>query len=420
MARTAWHSVISVALVLFLLAGCSGSKAPSQSAASSDGPRSEAPKELQKLTVNVGHLAVVGTAYGAAPAYRLRQSKLFEQNARKYGYDLTVNWKVFPFAPQLVADAASGGVQIGTIATFPLLIQLGKNQPVHPLHVSMGRWEFVIITSKDGKIKSFEDLKGKTVGVAKGTTIQEFFEMFSRLELGGTPEQLGIKVVEQNVPVAVMPPGMDAVVTSTSIWLQLKERGKQDVLVNSFGITGPNYDGPLGKGAGHKVPSVDKSPFAPEGYVALRHIYNTFGDFSQKHPNVVKAWVLAYQQTIEELGNLPVDKVTDVFPADTWQSAPRKPFEEQAVKPDLLYAHRKWIWPTEGEIRIMEEEAKMMVGMGLLQSPLSRKEILDKFATNQPILKAAYEEMGKNPAGTAFTDPKAADLRGKPVWELSN
>ncbi len=36
----------------------------------------------------------------------------------------------------------------------------------------------------------------------------------------------------------------------------------------------------------------------------------------------------------------------------------------------------------------------------------------------QALLKDAYEKSGSKPAAAAFEAPDAADLRGKPAWEL--
>ncbi|MDQ3691690.1 MAG: hypothetical protein M3406_16995 [Chloroflexota bacterium] len=354
----------------------------------------------------------------AAVIHSLEESGRFEEAAREYGYNLTVTYKQFPFAPELIADASAGGIQIGTIATFPMLIQISQEQAIAPLHVSFGDWEFMIVVDKDGPIKDFDDLRGKTVGLAQGTTLQEFFEVFSLLELGGTPADLGIQIVQQPIPVAAMPPGIDAIVTYVPAWATLQERGNVDVLVNSFGETGPAYEGPLGSGAGHEVPSVNDSPFAPEGYVALRHFFNTFGGFEREHPDVVKAWLIAYQETLREFGEQEPSEVSEVFPEELWTSVPRDQYEELSIGRDLLYEHRDWIWPTDGELEIMVAETEFMVQMGLLEAPLTKEQILAAFEPNLGILQEAYEELGAYPEDDVFTDTDSGDVRGAPVWDV--
>jgi hypothetical protein len=42
------------------------------------------------------------------------------------------------------------------------------------------------------------------------------------------------------------------------------------------------------------------------------------------------------------------------------------------------------------------------------------------FAKAAPLLQKAYEATGKVPAEAAFTDSTATDLRGLPVWRMSD
>jgi ABC-type nitrate/sulfonate/bicarbonate transport system substrate-binding protein len=394
----------TVALLGTLTAcGASGDEAGGESAAAVekvDGPT---------VDVNVGYLTDVNSVMAAAVIHRLEQTRLFEKTAAERGFNVNVSYKQFPFAPPLIADAQTGGVHIGTIATYPILLQLQQNQKVRPLHVSFGGWRFLLVVRKDGSIRDFDDLRGKTVGLARGTTLEQFFNNFVQTEMGQSPKELGIKTVEQALPVAAMPPGMDAMVTYVPGWLTVEQAGNLEVLVDSFGKTGEAYEGPLGSGAGHTVPSVSDSPLAPEGYVALRHMFSAFGGFDEKHPEVIEAWLVAYQQTLRELNGQSPSEISALFPEELWKTMPRKPYEEQAIAEDLLYRDRDWIWPTEGDIEIMEKEAPEGV---------DRARILDAFEPNLELLEKAYNDTGSYPESDVFTEAGTRDKRGMPVWAV--
>jgi hypothetical protein len=48
--------------------------------------------------------------------------------------------------------------------------------------------------------------------------------------------------------------------------------------------------------------------------------------------------------------------------------------------------------------------------------PIEMKQVKENFEVVTPIMKAAYEEMGAFPKADAFTDAKAKDRRGLPLW----
>jgi hypothetical protein len=58
-------------------------------------------------------------------------------------------------------------------------------------------------------------------------------------------------------------------------------------LLRNDGTTGPAYDGPEGKGEGHKIASFAKTPFAPEAYYPHRIWWVAREEFLQKNPKAV-------------------------------------------------------------------------------------------------------------------------------------
>ena len=371
----------------------------------------------EKVRIGVGTLTEVSGGSLFATRTYLEKSKLFEQTAKKFGYDVEVKWLTFPFAPELVSAAAAGDVQIGTIASFPIIRQISLGQQIYPLQLAWAGWRNLIVVRKGGSVKSFEDLKGKTIGVALGTTLEAFVRTFIQLELGASAEELGIKLVSQPFPVPTMPRGMDALLTFYPAFLQVEDKGDLQILVDSFGTTGPGYEGPLGKGAGILVPSAKKSPFWPEGYAVSRGYWVLFGDLARQHPKLVEAWLIANESAFRTLSKMPLKEFTEYFPGSLWTKVSREGFENKFLKPELLL-RRGWTWPTEGEIDLMADESNVLNKMGALKSSLSKDDIRKNYEPIIPLLLEAYKALGSYPPRNVFLDSSAQDKRGRPVWDM--
>ena len=150
--------------------------------------------------------------------------------------------------------------------------------------------------------------------------------------------------------------------------------------MNSFGYTEDYYDGPLGKGAGHMLPSVKNSPFYPDGYYLHRSFWVLRNALGEKHPNPE-----------------PGAKV---------------------VKDDVLFS-RGWSWPTENDARAVLEVSKFLVEGRVIEKPLSRAQVKNSFSLTAPMVKQAYERLGAQPPAAEFMRTDVADQRGQPVWEMA-
>ncbi|MEW5867492.1 MAG: PhnD/SsuA/transferrin family substrate-binding protein [Bacillota bacterium] len=287
-------------------------------------------------TVTVGIGVHEQSTFQQAVQYYNEKHRIIEKTAKElFNIDLKLKWYTFPFAPQHIAAMQAGDVQIGSFATFPIITQIKKRGvTLAPLTESLGAYEFLLMVKKDGPIKTFEDLKGKNVAVPVGTSPHGAFELFVLTEFGKTPRELGINIVNQPWHAAYMPPGIDAFITyypAATIFL-----GTEIVpLVSMLGYTGEAYDGPLGKGAGHRIPSVKNSPFYPEGYIALRNWFMAANGYEKKEPEVCIAFMVGHQKIIQALAKMTPHEITEYYPADEWKTTPRKAYEELALARDL-------------------------------------------------------------------------------------
>lgn len=408
-----------VGAVAAFVAACAPVAAPTPTVQPAARTSATPTKALKKLQIGIG-------VFPFGPMQRSfwhydEKNHVVGQVARDLGYDLSVTWKLFSGAPAELPAFKSGDIVIGPMATFPLIAQTKQGGKFQVLTNTLGMYRFLVMVRKGGPIRTFEDLKGKTIGVALGSAHQSAFEQFLLAEFGQPSSALGIRYVNQPIPVPTMPPGLDAYVTFIPAILPALEDPNSNIgplLSLSPAETGPAYDGPLGKGAGHPIPSAKKSPFYPEGYTSLRNPFIVTEAFVKEHPDVVKAFVIAHQRVNRELAALPPGKVTDLWPAATWNQMPRKAFEEQSLAVDLVYKFRDWVWPTKALADIMWFESAAMVEMGVLKEPLSQSELGSMFTDTAPILKTAYEALGQYPPQTVFSDTTKGDLRGVPIWQV--
>ncbi len=80
---------------------------------------------------------------------------------------------------------------------------------------------------------------------------------------------------------------------------------------------------------------------------------------------------------------------------------------------------RGWSWPTEADARAVLETSKFMADNKVIAKPLEWAKIKDAFSRTAPLVKQAYDTLGSKPAAAEFLRTDVADLRGRPVWELS-
>lgn len=379
------------------------------------GVPAQAQQALRAVTVTVGLLD--NSTYHQVFQYYDQRQGIVAAAGKRLGLDMKVQYRTFPRAPELLAAMKAGDVQVGCMATFPFIAQIKQNVPLHPLWNPIGSYEWLLLVNKNSQIRSLDDLKGKKIGLGIGTEDQLAFENFVASEFGRTPQELGMEYISQPIPSPFVPEGIDARVMFVPAAIPALKAGRMEVLMSFRGTTGEHYSGPLGKGAGHAIPSAAKSPFAPEGFTALRQYCAAYGDFIDRNGDAATALTIAYQQMITEVNSWPLDRISDLYPASFWEAMDRKLFEQLSLGRDLVYKRRPWIWHTEGEFTIAQRASEVMARAGAIKAPLTRDEWCGAFTKSLPIIRAAYQATGV-PAAAAFGDTKAGDLRGRPVWEF--
>lgn len=367
----------------------------------------------QKLTVSIGRLP--WGALNSPITQHMMRTKMVEAEAKQLGYDLTLDWRDYPSAVPQVEAMQAGKLDLGVWGNVPIVRNIAAGQPIHVLALAEGGLNFQVAVPKDSPIKTIEDLKGKRIGTLLGGDPHFFLAMLLKAHFGNAdPAAHGITMIQSPsfTMLASMPKGLDAVTLITPSFLLGQEQKTLDGLVDNFGRTGAAYEGPLGKGANHPVPSVRKSEFYPEGYYLHRTMWVGRGDFIKQHPKVIVAFLTALNRATQQVAKMNPNDISDIA-KEYWKLPPNQ--GSIIVKDDLLYK-RSWTWLTEGDLRSIVANSRFMKEAKLLPTELTWDDVIRNISPVAPLAKEAWERSQRHPAPDAFTS-SAADMRGAVMWD---
>ncbi len=349
-----------------------------------------------------------------AQAEYYRQTKVYEKWARKFGYDLTVEYRDFLSGLPVNEALISGTIQIGLVGSAPMVQLLSRGIPIHPIAEAESRLEFTVALPVNSPIKDLQDLVDRraTIGTLIGSEIHRFvLEMF-QAEFGKTPDALGVRLVQMTQPdMLAMPKGVDAVTpASPGVYKMQNVTRNGSILVSSYGTTGPAHR----RGPGQVMPGARNAWAWPEGYIGQRGFYVVRAELVREHPDLVVAFLLAHQETSRALHR--------DYPR-IWALGNRyfqMPFEaaRPAIANGMLFTIRDWVWITEGDIAHAIHGARFMYRAGTLKKPVDWGLAVETLSPVAPLVRRAYEAAGSYPGLDEFLKKDTPDFRGYPSWML--
>lgn len=368
------------------------------------------------LKISIGRIP---WAAGNSPMSQyLIENKLVEKRAAELGYDLTIDWREYPTALPMVEAMVGNNLDIGMWGNTPIIRAIASGLPISPLVVGEGHLRFLITVRKDSPIRKAQDLAGKTIGVSLGGDPQSALTQMLKFELGvkDVMKEAGIKYINMptHAQAASVPNGVDATCTISPAYFAAQASGTTAIM-NSFGYTEDHYDGPAGKGAGHLLPSARKSPFFPDGYYLHRSFWIGRNALIEQHPQAVVAFLVAQQEAVAALTAMDAGAVSQMVKA-YWKLDAQA--GAKVVKDDVLFS-RGWSWPTEKDALAVLESSKYMADNRQIPRALSWAKVREQFERTAPLVQQAYERLDRKPAAAEFLRTDVADLRGRPVWEIS-
>lgn len=154
----------SLLLVAGGLAGCGGG-------GNADAVRDDGSVDLSKVTLTVGDQK------GGSQALLSAAGDLDELPYK-------IEWKPFTSGPPLLEAVSSGAVDVGGVGNTPPLFAIDQKKKLKVVSAySQGASGDAILVPKGSKIRSVEDLKGKKVAVAKGSSAN--YNLLAQLDEAG-------------------------------------------------------------------------------------------------------------------------------------------------------------------------------------------------------------------------------------------
>ncbi|MBX3576134.1 MAG: ABC transporter substrate-binding protein [Rhizobiaceae bacterium] len=364
-------------------------------------------------SIVVGRQPVSGSSV-AITRYMI-DNKVFEEEALKFGYELTIDWRNFPNAGPIMELLKAGpdSMTFAFVGNTPVVTAIANNLPLQVVTTGEGTQPFFMLVRPGSEIRNVADLQGKTIGTLVGLDPQNAFIQALAGELGKTPEDLGIRF--QNFPefpvLARLPRGIDAAgMVPWSPSYSAIDAGHAVVLFDTRGTTGPAYAG----GAGQRLSGVGQSPFRPEGFYQFRPFWITHSEVMQNDPDLVLAWIIAYQRSLTAIREQGAEKVA-VANQEEWRQPPN--IGVDIISADLLW-NRGWVWICEGDMLSVVAASGPLAAAGNISRAITWDVMKEHLAAIAPLQKRAWEVAGQ-PVQSAFEKPDSelTDLRGLPVWE---
>ncbi|HEV8500098.1 MAG TPA: ABC transporter substrate-binding protein [Casimicrobiaceae bacterium] len=346
---------------------------------------------------------------------KMQQDKLLEAAAQELGMSgVAVEYLSFPVLLRMLQGIAAGQLQFGTLGSTPCIRSLTSPDPVVPIAIAGGGNSFPLQVPPNSPIHNLGDLKGKNVLTILGSDLHLVLVRMMQAQFGvEDPKDLGVNIRNINALTELgrAQPGIDACVSVNPVSGAAENSGDLVTVLRNDGSTGPAYQGPEGNGAGHRIASFSKTPFAPEAYYPHRIWIVARRDYLAANPKAVTALLIANQRAVSLLVKAGTDAIVKVgapnWPADT--------AAQKAWIDTVLWKRRGWSWITEGDARTL---IGLSTTKAIFQSKLDPDTAKKLFALGADVSRAAYEAVGRVPDATAFADT-SRDIRGRPVWEAA-
>jgi sulfonate transport system substrate-binding protein len=188
---------ILLSFVFIILTGCSSTS----SSADNQDPNKE------KVTVNIG------IQQSLSPLLLAKEKGWFEEEFAKVGVD--VKWTIFQSGPPHFEAMTANRLDFGAVGNSPVISAQGADIPFTEIALTQdGTKANAILVQNDSPIKALEDLKGKKVGVAKGSSGFDFLNK-ALTQAGLTPEDIELIQLQ---PDEALPAFESGAIDAWSIW----------------------------------------------------------------------------------------------------------------------------------------------------------------------------------------------------------
>jgi len=345
----------------------------------------------------------------------MQQQKLFENEAKKFGYDVTTEWPQFtaggpPANAAMVAGRLDIDIDFGSAAMVP---RIKQKVPIVIFGVHASHLSNAVVVRPGSNIKSVADLAGKTVGIPIATSAHYTLASIAQYETGKSLTDLGIKLVNMPPTEGIkMPSGIEA----SGVWVPIRFMGKPlgtaELLADSSGFAG----------TGKRIDSVKQAWAYPEGYLADRLYLCAREGFAKEHPNLLVAFLRARVQA-QKIANDDRDKALAVA-NEWWKLDPAVAAQARDTYPENTNI-RNAPFVLEYDALAIIKTSEFFTAIETIEKPVTWAELKPVLMSAAAMQKAAWQEGGSTPPVAAMeahfkgsnpTWPELNVAGGRPVW----
>ncbi|WP_071393947.1 ABC transporter substrate-binding protein [Bacillus tuaregi] len=262
-----------------------------------------------------------------------RDKGWFEEEFSKL--NAKIEWSEFTSGPPLLESLAANHVDISFLGDGALIAGLDKDLPFEVIaQTSNGKSNVRIITPNDSEIKSIEDLKGKKVGVASGTT--------GHVYLAKALKYHGLTLDDVRI-INLQPDDAQSAFETKQL--------------DAWAVWEPYKTNNVEKGIAKEL-NVDGEILAPGAIIART-------GFAKEHPEMVEAYLKAYKKSADwriehpdeaseiyaEVTKIPVETIKKIITAD---------------EPDIFFSKES--------IKAQQESIEALVKVGYIKNEFNFEE----------------------------------------------
>ena len=246
-----------------------------------------------------------------------------------------IEWSEFTSGPPLLESLAANHVDLSFLGDGALIAGLDKNLPFEVIaQTSDGKSNVRILTHNDSQINSIEELKGKKVGVASGTTGQVYLAKALKFHDLTLDDVKIINLQPDDAQSAFETKQLDA----WAVWEPYKTN---------------NVD----KGIAKEL-KVDGEILAPGAIIART-------GFAEEHPEIVEAYLRAYKKAADWRVEHP-DEAAEIYSQVT-----KIPVE--TIK-KIIVADEPNIFFSKESIKAQQESIETLVQVGYIKNEFNFEE----------------------------------------------
>jgi ABC-type nitrate/sulfonate/bicarbonate transport system substrate-binding protein len=371
----------------------------------------------KQVTVRIGYNPLAG---GLPIVGTLMTDKLFEQEAKKMGYQVTAEW--IPFlagAPPANAAMLAGRLDIDVDFGVGAIVPRIKNKiPIVIFGINASHLSNAIVVRPGSDIDDVSKLAGKTIGLPFATSAHYTLASIVQEQTGKSLQELGVKLINMSPSEGIkMPAGLDAAAVWVPVRFMDQSLGTASLLMDSSG-----YSGPAHKLKGKRAPGIEKAWGYPEGYLLDRLYLCARQAFAKDYPDLLVAFLRARIQA-QKLAVANRDKslatANETWKLDTAVAA--KARDTYPENTDIRNAP----FALEGDALAIIKGSEFFASINAVDGPVTWADVKAVLMPGAEIQRKAWEDGGMKPSlavmegnfkGSNPTWPELNITGGTPVW----